>query len=93
MKYTFNPPYVFEGDTFEKIECDLDSLKGSDIAAVKRQFAQMGNFAAVPSADSEFCALILARLCKQPLEFFNEMPARDYCALTQEVSNFLLIGN
>lgn len=89
-KYTFSKPYEFEGETYEFIEYDLDSLKGKDIAEVKRQFNRAGNFAAVPAADSEFCALILAKVSKKPLEFFNDLPAKDYCALTQEVGNFLL---
>ncbi|MBR7069798.1 MAG: phage tail assembly protein [Oxalobacter sp.] len=34
---------------------------------------------------------LLARLIKQPREFFSAMPAKDYAKLHQEVSNFLLV--
>lgn len=88
--YKFNKPYNFEGKDYESISFDLESLKGSDIAAAKREFAATGNFSAVPAADSEFCALVLSRCCKQPKEFFDNLPAKDYCALTQQVTNFLL---
>jgi hypothetical protein len=90
MEYVFSKPYEFEGKEYKTIEFDLDSLKGSDIAAAKKQFSNAGNYSAVPAADSEFCALILSRVTKQPLEFFTEMPAKDYCSITQTVSNFLL---
>lgn len=90
MEYVFTKPYEFEGKEYKSIEFDLEGLKGSDIAAAKREFNRGGNFAAVPSADSEFCAMILARVAKQPLEFFEQLPAKDYCAITQLVSNFLL---
>lgn len=90
MDYKFSKPYVFEEKTYEKLECDLESITGADIAAVKKQFAKGGGFAAVPAADSEFCALLLARVAKQPIEFFESLPAKDYCGITQEVSNFLL---
>lgn len=90
MEYKFSKPYEFNGTEYETLEFDLESLTGADIAAVKRQFNRAGNFSAVPTADSEFCALILSRVAKQPLEFFNGLPAKDYCAITQEVSNFLL---
>ena len=89
-EYVFKKPYEFEGKEYKSIEFDLDSLKGSDIALAKKQFSSAGNYAAVPAADSEFCSLILAKVTKQPLEFFTEMPAKDYCAITQMVSNFLL---
>ena len=92
MEYKFSKPYTFEGKEYEAIKFDLENLKGSDIAAAKKQFTAAGNFAAIPAADSEFCALILAQATKPklPKEFFFELPAKDYCAITQLVSNFLL---
>lgn len=89
-KYVFSKPYEFEGKVFEFVEFDLDSLKGSDISEVKKTFVASGYYSPLPSTDSDFCALILARITKQPLEFYTQMPARDYCNLTQRVSNFLL---
>lgn len=89
MKHVFAKPYEFEGKTYESIEFDLDSLKGSDISAVKKQFSKEVPVSIVPTTDSDFCALILCRLTKQPLEFFLSMPAKEYCELTQTVSNFL----
>lgn len=89
--YTFSKKYEFEGKEYETIDFDLEGLKGSDISEVKKTFAASGAFAPVPAVDSDFCTLILARVTKQPLEFFTQMPAKDYMALTQQVSNFLLI--
>lgn len=88
--YKFSKKYEFEGKEYESIDFDLEGLKGSDISEVKKTFAVTGTIAPVPALDSDFCALILARVTKQPLEFFTEMPAKDYMALTQQVSNFLL---
>jgi hypothetical protein len=90
MVYEFDKPYEFEGKTYNKLEFDLEGMTGADFAAAKRAFAKSGSFAAVPTADSEFCAVLLARLVKQPIEFFEGLPVKDYCALTQSVSNFLL---
>ncbi len=89
MKYVFSKPYAFEGKAFDDIDLDLESLKGSDISAVKKQFAAGGNFAVFPTVDTDYCILIAARLAKQPIEFFLEMPAPDYCAIAQRVSHFL----
>ena len=89
-EYVFVKPYVFEGKTYEKIEFDLEGLKGSDISAVKKQWSASGNNSPLPVADSDFCAMIVARLIKQPFEFMMEMPGKDYNRITMQVMNFLL---
>lgn len=90
MIYTLSKPFTFEGKEYTEIEFDLDSLKGADIKAAKRKFNKDGNFAAIPAADAEFCTILLQKLTKLPFEFFDEMPAGDFCTLTQTVTNFLL---
>ena len=90
MKYVFSKPYIFDDKEYKEIEFDLDALTGADYAAVKKDFARGGNFAALPQADSEFCARILERVAKKPLAFFQNLPVKDYCGITQEVSNFLM---
>ena len=90
MKHTFSKPYQFEGKTFTELDIDLDSISGADILLAKRRFVSSGGFAALLAADPEFCIFLLERVAKQPVEFFRGLPARDFCALTQAVSNFLL---
>lgn len=90
MIYTFKQPYEFEDVTYTQIEADLESLTGRDISDAKRQWATEGNFSPMPTTDLDFCAHILAKATKKPLEFYTEMPARDYCAITQQVVNFLM---
>lgn len=89
MEYIFSKPYEFEGKTYEKLEFDLENLKGSDFAAAKKMFVKSGSFAVIPQMDSEFCAVILEKVSKQPLAFFEGLPAKDYCGITQQVANFL----
>ena len=90
MKHVFEKRYEFEGKTYTEIEFDLEGLKGSDISAAKKRFVREGGFSPMPTIDSDFCALLLAGLTKQPLEFFTGLPAREYCEITQKVSNFLM---
>lgn len=90
MVHEFAKPYEFEDKSYERIEFDLDALKGSDLAAAKKRFNTEGNFTVVPAAEPEYCALLLERLTKLPVDFFNNLPAKEYYALTQKVSNFLL---
>lgn len=90
MKFVFSKPYTFEGKEFTEIDCDLDALTGKDVSAAKREWSRQGNFSAVISTDIDFCAYLAAKAAKQPMEFVERLPARDYCRLAQEVSNFLL---
>lgn len=89
MKHVFAKPYEFEGQTYNEIEFDLESLKGTDISAAKRTFLAEGYFSPLMTTDSDYCAILLARLTKLPFEFFSGLPAREYCEVTQKVSNFL----
>lgn len=88
--HKFSVPYEFEGETYTELEYDFSGLKGSDIAEIKKAWAGAGNYSPLPTTDSDFCARILAKVCKKPLEFFEDMPAKDYCQLTQAVTNFLI---
>lgn len=88
MRYEFLKPYEFEGKVYEVIELDLDSLKGSDMSAVKKQFTAMGHRSMAPIFDADYCALVAARASKLPIEFFNEMPAKDYVEVTATITNF-----
>ena len=90
MKIELSKPYTFDGVEFTAVELDLDSLTGRDVSAAKKDWARQGNFAAVTAVDLDFCASLAARACGQPVEFVEGLPAKDYCKLAQEVSNFLL---
>lgn len=91
MKHKFSSPVNFEGTDFTELDLDLESLKGSDISAAKKEWAAAGNFSPVPSSDLDFCAIVAARASKQPLEMIEDLPAKEYTKLCQAVSNFLMV--
>lgn len=90
MKFTFSKPYTFEGQEYTEIDCDLEGLTGKDVSAAKRDWSSQGNFSAVITADLEFCSYVAAKAAKLPIEFFEGLPAKDYCRISTAVSNFLL---
>lgn len=90
MKHVFSKPYVFEDEEVKEIEIDLESLKGSDIAAAKKEFSQEGHFSVMLASDPVFCMMLAARLTKRPKEFFEDLPGKDYLAISQGIQNFLL---
>ena len=89
-KYEFSKKYTFEDKEYESIEFDLEELKGSDIEEIQKTFTATGTIVPVPALDYKFCASVLARAAKQPVEFFTQLPVKDYMKLVQQVSNFLL---
>lgn len=90
MKHTFSTPVTFEDVEYTELDLDLESLKGEDVADAERDWTAAGNFAAIPSISTSFCALIAARASKQPIEMIKALPAREYTKLCQAVSNFLM---
>ena len=80
----------FEGQKYTEIELNLDVLTGKDVSAVKREWARAGNISPLVAVDTDFCVYLAAKAAKLPIEFMENLPAKDYCAIGQEVSNFLL---
>lgn len=91
MKHIFSKPVKFEDEPeIKEIEIDLEGLNGYDIDDVKKQFSAAGNYSPILATDTTFCIMIAARRSKRPIEFFKELPGKDYLAIAQGVQNFLL---
>lgn len=81
--------FNFEGVEHKEIELDLDALKGSDISTAKKQWQSEGNVAAAVTMDIDFCVHVATLACDHPIEFFKELPAKDYNRVYSEVFSFL----
>ena len=90
MKISLSKPYDFDGVTYTELDVDFESLTGRDVVAAKREWARLGNFSAVISTDVEFAVFLAAKAAKQPYEFFDALPAKEYCRIAREVTNFLI---
>lgn len=88
-KVEFIKPFEFEGVDYESVELDLDSLKGSDLSAAKKQWQRAGNVASAVTLDIDFCIYVATLACDQPIEFFNGLPAKEYNKVYGEVFSFL----
>lgn len=91
MKHIFSKPIKFEDEPeIKEIEIDLDGINGYDISEVKKKFSAAGNFSPILATDTDFCIMMAARKSGKPIEFFKELPGKDYLAIAQGVQNFLL---
>lgn len=91
MEYKFKNTYTFEGQEYDFINLDLDGMTGKDMSQAKREWTAQGNFSAVITADMDFAICVAAKASKLPIEFFEQLPAREYAKVAQEVTNFLLV--
>lgn len=90
MKFTLSKPYAFEGKEYTELDLDLDALTGRDVALSKREWSRSGGYTPLVTFDLEFCAYLGAKAAGLPFEFVEKLPAKDYCLLSQTVSNFLM---
>ncbi len=87
MKYKFSKPYKFEDKEYSEIELDLDGLKGSDIESAMIQVEDLTKTGQrIPTAAS--WKFLAAKATKLPVEFFTNLPARDWLKLSGMVSPF-----
>lgn len=89
-------PYVFEGKTHETL--DLSALE-STTAGVLQSVGKIvtkknpGLNPALLEMSLQFCTTLAARVMAVPLEFFDNLPARDAIAVKSAVTNFLYGGD
>ena len=90
MKHQFKNPYEFEGETFTEIDIPLETVTGADLARLSRRFLNEHREVnpATVLFDYGFAAELAARCAKQPLEFFEQMPAPDYVNIAAAVIRF-----
>lgn len=88
-------PYTFEGKEYTEVDISkLDEWTAADVDKARRTFEKMqgvdAQAAAAPEVDSRYCRLVASMASDLPLEFFNEMPARDCRMIDAAVSGFFL---
>ena len=85
-------PYTFGGVTYEKLNLHgLEGLKAGDLKRTTKLYMKLHPAANPATLESnlEFTFLIASRILAQPLEFFDELPARDAIALKTSIVGFL----
>ncbi len=91
--YKLTKPYSFDGVEVTEVEFDLEMASGMVCVEAKRRMMREVPIAPmVMGTDHDFCAHVLALITKKPVEFYREMPAKDYLELVQTVVNFFTFG-
>ncbi|KXS49165.1 MAG: Uncharacterized protein AWL62_1292 [Halanaerobium sp. T82-1] len=82
-------PIKFEDKTVEKIDLTgLEKLKTSDLIELEKQFNLDGNFSSQPEASVAYARLVSNRVTDLPLEFFDQLGAKNIIKVKTAVMNF-----
>nr|DAU15673.1 MAG TPA: tail assembly chaperone protein [Caudoviricetes sp.] len=82
-------PYEFEGKTIETVDLNgLFDLTGRDICQIDDQMLAKGYSGQGLELTKQYALFTVAKVCKQPWEYCDNMKARDVIRIKNIVSNF-----
>lgn len=85
----FDKPYSFEGETRDGIDLSgLADVSGNDLISASSYVRRKGVIATMPETTMEFAFYIAGRVTELPVEFFQNLKARDALRLKNTVTNF-----
>ena len=87
--YTLKDPIEFEGKTVSELLLDLESLKAADIDKAEQIFNSKKYSAPIMELSKKYNIIVAHLSCDQPLEFFDQLSARDYQKVFMKVMGFL----
>jgi len=86
---TLSKPYEFEGETYTEIDLQgLDDLKAKDLSVVDKIHISKGCNPAMSGLTVDYAMITASMVTKKPLEFFENLPAKDAMAIKNVVMRF-----
>lgn len=90
LKAVFSKEYEFEGRKIKEVDLSgLEDLTADDLVKANKVFTTNGNFATVPEITLEYAIILAASVSHLPLEFFQQLKAKDSLKVKNRVTNFL----
>ena len=87
----FHKPYKFEGNEYTEIDLSgLDDLSAQDMIAVNKHMKRTNpGIDVMPEVSLEYALNLAAKACKQPVEFFLNLPPKEAMRVKSCVTGFL----
>ena len=90
---TLSKPYVFEDETYTEINLQgLEDLKAKDLSVIDKIHISKGCNPAMSGLTIDYAMITASMVAKKPLEFFEELPAKDAMAIKNMVMSFFYKG-
>lgn len=86
----FQKPYFFEGETYTEVDLSgLEDLSAADLCKVGKMVKKTDGVDPIAEMSLPYAIYMAARVTGKPLEFFQQLPAREAVKLKNLVVGFL----
>ena len=83
-------PYSFEGETYTEVDLSgLEDLSAADLCKVGKMVKKIDGVDPIAEMSLPYAIFMAARVTGKPLEFFQQLPAREAIKLKNLVTGFL----
>ena len=90
----FKKPYSFEGEIFTEVDLSgLEDLSAADLCKVGKMVKKIDGVDPIAEMSLPYAIFMAARVTGKPLEFFQQLPAREAIKLKNLVAGFLYGGD
>ena len=88
----FSKPYVFEGEEYKELDLSpIQDLTTTDLIFIDKVYAGLHKSAPlVRYIDTQYVELVAKRALNKPIEFFNQMSAKDFSEVMGVISAYFL---
>jgi hypothetical protein len=88
---TFNKPYKFEGKEYTELDLSgIENLTTRAMLQADKLYARNGNMPILNEMTSGYAVIIAHTLTNLPIEFFDDLPAKEGVAIRNVVSTYFL---
>lgn len=85
----FKKPYTFEGKEYAEVDLSgMENLTAKDLADADKMFISSNQIAVMNESSLGYACIIAHKVTKLPVEFFENLPAKEAIKLRNTVSNF-----
>lgn len=90
--HEFKKPFVYDGNTYEKLTFDWGTLTGRDGLAIENELQALGKPVIIPTLSGEYLLRMAVRACDKPIgaDAFELMSLSDYNRIRSSARSFLL---
>lgn len=86
----FQKPYSFEGETYTEVDLSgLEDLSAADLCKVGKMVKKTDGVDPIAEMSLPYAIFMAARVTGKPIEFFQQLPAREAVKLKNLVVGFL----
>lgn len=89
MKVKLTKPLRHKGAELRELDVDVEGLTGRDLLDVEQEIFRSGKILVMADFAKVYLIRVAARAARIPVEVLEQLPARDFNAVTNEVQAFL----